>query len=113
MKVQPGRRFVENEHNRSCRILLEQEVSQFDPLALTARQRGRRLAELDISEPYVLQGFEFFDDFPVDRIFFLVFSEKFSVILEISEIYAVYRLIYSDFTRFLFISSILEKQNKK
>ena len=54
VEMQPCRRFVEDKQRR-LRLFLRQEPRELDALILAARQRRRRLPELDISEAYVFQ----------------------------------------------------------
>ena len=55
--MQAGGRLVEDVH-RAARRLLRQLLRQLDALGLAARQRGRRLPELDVAEPDFAQGLE-------------------------------------------------------
>ena len=57
VEVQTRRRLVENEQ-RVALPFSAQIVGQFHALVLTARQRGRRLSQLDVAQSHVLQGLE-------------------------------------------------------
>ena len=54
LEVQPGGRLVEHVQRVAGRALV-QLGAELDPLGLAARQRRRRLAELDVAEPDVGQ----------------------------------------------------------
>ena len=53
-EVQSGRRFIE-QIQRFPRALLGKFLGQLDALCLATRERGRRLAQLDVIEPDVMQ----------------------------------------------------------
>jgi hypothetical protein len=55
--VERGLRLVEDVQRPPRRDLAEL-LRQLDPLSLAARERGRRLPELDVVEPHVVQGLE-------------------------------------------------------
>ncbi len=61
-KVQAGGRLVE-QIERAAGALLYQLASELDPLGLAARQGGRRLAELEIVEPDVMERGQLVLDF--------------------------------------------------
>ncbi len=57
MEVQPGGRFVQDVEGLAG-IPLGELARQLDPLRLTARQGGGRLAEADIGETHIHQGLQ-------------------------------------------------------
>ena len=56
--MKPGSRLIQNIH-RFSGITLGQFRSQFHTLALSARQGGGRLSQFNISQPHLLQHFDF------------------------------------------------------
>ena len=77
VEMQAGGRLVEDEHDRSLCVLFGEERCEFHALALAARERRRGLPQFNITETHILQSAQFFDDLFVDRVFVLVFAEKF------------------------------------
>jgi hypothetical protein len=61
VEVEAGGRFVEDEEGGFC-FLLSDEISQFDTLVLTTGEGGGVLAEFDVAEADVFEGFEAADD---------------------------------------------------
>ena len=60
-EVQAGGRLVE-QVERPAGALLDQFAGQLDPLGLAAGERGRRLAELHVVEPHVVQRLQLVAD---------------------------------------------------
>src|ERR1043166_7151191 len=61
LEVQSGRRFIEDVE-RPAGIALGELRGQLDALRLAARKRCCRLSEMDVSESYVVEQFEFRPD---------------------------------------------------
>ena len=61
MEVETGCRFIKDEE-RGFLLLLSDEIRQFDTLVLTTGERGGVLAQFDVAEAYVFEGFEATDD---------------------------------------------------
>src|SRR5439155_8341370 len=57
-EVQAGSRLVQDVEG-SARVALGQLGGELDPLRLAAGQGGRRLAEVDVAQPYVVQELQF------------------------------------------------------
>ena len=62
MEVQACGGFVEDKDG-GLYLFDAEEISQLHTLVLASRQGGRRLPQLDVSQPYFLQGLELLHDF--------------------------------------------------
>src|SRR3984893_10931916 len=61
VEMQPGRRLVEDVEGAAGGAP-RQFLRQFDALRLSARERRRRLADMNVAEPDALQGLQFVSD---------------------------------------------------
>ena len=57
VEVQPGGGFIE-QIERAPGLAAAQLARQFDPLRLSSRERGRRLPQVDVAQPDVVQRLE-------------------------------------------------------
>ena len=80
VEMQPRRRLVEDEHHAALGAVLGQERCQLHALALAARKGRRRLPELDVTQPHVLQRFEPFDDAFAGRVLSVLAEKRDGVI---------------------------------